>query len=75
MASYLTEQSSPAPAEVVFDDLADFVSIADWDPSVVAARRLTPEPIGLGSRFHVEVKAGKPYAFSIAENELTECTK
>ena len=24
---------------------------------------------------NVEVKAGKPYAFSIAENELTECTK
>jgi len=47
---------SPASPERVFDYMADFSSVAEWDPTVTEAEALEPEP-GLGARFRVVVRA------------------
>jgi dehydrogenase/reductase SDR family member 12 len=55
----ITEQlDAPVTPEVAFDSLADFTTTADWDPGIVAAKRLDDGPIGLGSRFEVRSKVG-----------------
>jgi carbon monoxide dehydrogenase subunit G len=41
------------PPEVAFDRLAAFESCAEWDPGVVAARRLDDGPPAVGTRFDV----------------------
>ncbi len=48
--------SSRAPRERVFDYMADFSSVAEWDPTVTKAESLDPDP-GPGARFIVVVKA------------------
>jgi hypothetical protein len=53
MAHYTTSIETGAPAEVAFAYLADFSNAQHWDPSVVRAQRLTPEPIDWGSRFEI----------------------
>ncbi len=47
---------SAAPRERVFDYMADFASVAEWDPSVREAEALDPAP-GPGARFRVVVRA------------------
>ncbi len=59
MARFSTECTTSASAEVVFDYLARFSTTAEWDPGVVEAEMLTPEPVGLGSRFRVVTAQGK----------------
>jgi carbon monoxide dehydrogenase subunit G len=55
MARYTgTIPSRRTPAET-FDYMADFTSVAEWDPSVKRAVRLDDGPVGKGSRFEVEV--------------------
>ena len=45
MPRFVDTVKSPAPREVVFDYLANFASVAEWDPSVTeAASRSTPAP-------------------------------
>ena len=53
MARYQTSFSSPTPIEVAFDYLSRFSTTAEWDPGVVEARDLTPDPVGVGSAFEV----------------------
>ena len=53
MARYQTSFSSPTSTEVAFDYLSRFSTTAEWDPGVVEARDLTPDPVGLGSAFEV----------------------
>ena len=53
MAHYAATVTSRRSAQAVFDYLADFSSTAEWDPGVIAARRLTAEPLRVGARFHV----------------------
>lgn len=36
-----------------FAYLADFTHTAEWDPGIAEARRLTPEPTAVGSRFEL----------------------
>lgn len=55
MPRYLDAIDLPVPIEQAFDYLADFSRVAEWDPGVSAARRLTRGSIGLGSRFRVDV--------------------
>jgi hypothetical protein len=55
MARYVDAIDLPLPIEEAFDYLADFSRTVEWDPSVTEAERLTPDPIGLGSRFRVTV--------------------
>ena len=53
MARYIDAIDLPMSVEAAFDYLADFSRTADWDPSVVEARRLTRGKVRLGSSFRV----------------------
>jgi carbon monoxide dehydrogenase subunit G len=53
MARYRTSVDSPAPAETVFAYLADFQTVAEWDPGVRSARVLRGEPAEVGTRYFV----------------------
>lgn len=55
MARFIDAIDLPVPIEQAFDYLADFSRTAEWDPGVVSGVRLTPGPIGLGTRFRVVV--------------------
>lgn len=72
MARYRTEQSFAGPPEVVFGYLANFTSVAEWDPGVSAATRLDEGPLAVGSRFRVVVKTGPrstPLVYEVRELE------
>ncbi len=53
MAHYRTTVSSPAPAEEVFAYLADFATVAEWDPGIATARLLSGEAGTTGARYEV----------------------
>jgi len=53
MARYQTCFSSPAPMNEAFSYLSRFSTTLEWDPGVVEARDLTPDPVGAGSAFEV----------------------
>lgn len=72
MAIYSTTIPSTFAPEDAFDLLARFSSTADWDPGVVDASQLTADPLGVGSRFRVNVSAGPghiPLVYRIEEYE------
>ncbi len=48
----------PTSIEAAFDHVADFTTSAAWDPGITEARRLDDGPIGMGSRFEVQLKLG-----------------
>jgi carbon monoxide dehydrogenase subunit G len=48
----------PAAVDDAFDLVADFTSTERWDPGIRSARRLDDGPIGLGSRFEVQLALG-----------------
>lgn len=48
----------PIRPEQAFDHVADFTTSASWDPGITEARRLDDGPIGVGSRFEVQLKLG-----------------
>ena len=57
MASYAATVSSSLPPDEVFAYLADFRSVAEWDPSVKSAVHVnSDEPIALGAIFRVTTK-------------------
>jgi hypothetical protein len=58
MARYRAEVPFAGPPEVAFDYLANFTSVAEWDPGVVESTRLDDGPLAVGSRFRVVVKTG-----------------
>ena len=54
MASYSATVPSPRPADEVFAYLADFRTVAEWDPSITESTRLDDAPgIGVGARYEV----------------------
>lgn len=53
MARYLTTVTTPAPPEVVFDYLADFTTVAQWDPGITAAGLTSGTAGREGARYHV----------------------
>jgi hypothetical protein len=53
MAQYSREIVVPTPLAETFAYLSRFSSAKEWDPSVVEAEMVTPEPVGLGSRFRL----------------------
>ena len=55
-----------SPPEHVFDTLADLRNDAQWHSRVSSVELLSPEPIGLGSRFTM-VNGGSPYDVTITE--------
>jgi hypothetical protein len=56
MPTYHAELRTPLPPDEVFDYLARFSSVAEWDPSVASASALTPDPVRCGSEFRVVVR-------------------
>ena len=50
---YRREIEVATDAAATFAYLSDFANAAEWDPGIVEARRLTPAPTGVGSRFEV----------------------
>ena len=55
MARYVAKVRTAKPIEEAFDYLADFSSVAEWDPSAVRAERLGAAP-GPGAEFEVVVR-------------------
>ena len=55
MARYLATVESRSPAAETFGYLAAFSNAAEWDPGVLAGRRLDPGPVRAGSRFRLVV--------------------
>ena len=57
MARYAATVSSTQPLDEAFAYLADFRSVAEWDPSVKSAVLVTgDDPIAVGALFRVTVK-------------------
>ena len=53
MARYIGHVTSPRPIEDVFDYLADFSNVRDWDPSALESRSLNGGGVAEGSRYAV----------------------
>lgn len=58
MARFKTVLGSTMPSVEAFELLANFESVADWDPGVTSARRLDDAELGPGSRFAVVAAFG-----------------
>jgi hypothetical protein len=70
MARYVATVSTAKPIEEAFDYLADFSSVAEWDPSAVRAERLSAAP-GLGAEFRVVVRfAGREIPLTYRTSEF-----
>jgi carbon monoxide dehydrogenase subunit G len=50
---YAREIEVTTSPDETFAYLSDFSTTAEWDPGIVEARRLTPAPTALGSRFEL----------------------
>lgn len=50
---YRREIEVASPADVTFAYLSHFANTAEWDPGIAEARRQTPAPTAVGSRFEV----------------------
>lgn len=55
MARFTAQIETDASPAAVFAHLEDFTNAADWDPGVAAAERLDDGPIGVGSRFALDL--------------------
>jgi carbon monoxide dehydrogenase subunit G len=53
MARYHATLETPQTTEEVFAYLSDFSTAETWDPGVLEAERLGPEPTGEGSEFRL----------------------
>lgn len=72
MATIRATLHVPATPEACFDHVADFTTTADWDPGITGARRVDDGPIGLGSRFEVDLRMGSltvPLTYEITAYE------
>ena len=70
---YRREIEVPSAADATFAYLADFANTAEWDPGITEARRLTPAPTAVGSRFAVVATfRGKPQRFEYVVTEYDE---
>ena len=56
------------PVEEVFEFLADFENVPKWNYYVMRVEKLTPEPIGLGTKYH-QVRKTDEQTFTIQEYE------
>jgi carbon monoxide dehydrogenase subunit G len=70
---YRREIEVPTPPGETFAYLADFSTTAEWDPGIAEARRLTPEPTALGSRFElIATFGGNRQRFEYVVTELED---
>ncbi len=62
--------------DATFAYLADFANAAEWDPGIVEARRLTPAPTAVGSRFEViALFRGKRQRFEYVVTDFEEAQR
>lgn len=72
MASYQATVTSTRPPDEVFTYLADFRSVADWDPSITESVHINAdEPIEVGAKFRVTTKTtGRDVVLEYTTTEL-----
>ena len=56
MARYRDTIASPRSAEEVFDYMATFSNVSEWDPTAAEAHPIDGNEAGIGARFHVLVR-------------------
>jgi len=72
MAHIVEDVPTTASPERAFAYLEDFTSTADWDPGVLAARRLDSGPVRTGSVFELDLSLGRrsmPLRYTVVEHE------
>lgn len=70
---YRREIEVATDVEEAFAYLSDFANAPEWDPGIVQAKRLTPAPTAVGSRFVViALFRGKRQRFEYVVTELEE---
>ena len=57
------------PLHEVFAYISEFSRIEEWDPAVARGRRLTEGPLGVGSQFRIDMKAGFSLRYTVIEWE------
>jgi hypothetical protein len=70
MALYNTSINSSLSPSDAFAYMAAFENVAQWDPGVVEAQRLTDGPVHLGTEFRVLTQTGKrriPLTYRVTE--------
>lgn len=63
------------PQREAFAYTADFTNIESWDPGVISSRKVTDGPVGVGTRYELEVKFGSgtvPMTYEITVYEPDE---
>lgn len=72
MARYRASVTSPASIEDTFAFLADFRTVAEWDPSIIGSTLTNGgDPVREGAQFHVRTKfAGRETALDYTTTEL-----
>lgn len=48
--------NTKAAPDVAFRYLADFTNLPAWDPGITSVEKLTPGPVGVGSRYRVAMR-------------------
>jgi dehydrogenase/reductase SDR family protein 12 len=48
----------PTPQREAFAYAADFSNIEDWDPSVISSAKIGDGPVGVGTRYELDVRFG-----------------
>ena len=70
---YAREIEVEGDADSVFAYLADFENSAEWDPGIIQARRLSPAPTAVGSRFElIALFRGKRQRFEYVVTEYED---
>jgi dehydrogenase/reductase SDR family member 12 len=57
------------PLREVFAYISEFSRIEEWDPAVARGVRLTEGPLGVGSQFRIDMKAGFSLRYTVVEWE------
>ena len=63
------------PRDRVFEYTADFSNIEEWDPGVVSSRKITDGPVGVGTKYDLDVRFGRssiPMVYEITAYEPNE---
>jgi NAD(P)-dependent dehydrogenase (short-subunit alcohol dehydrogenase family) len=55
------------PVREVFAYISEFSRIEEWDPAVARGVRLTEGPLGVGSQFRIDMKAGFSLRYTVVE--------
>ena len=54
------------PLHEVFAYISEFSRIEEWDPAVARGVRTTEGPLGVGSQFRIDMKAGFSLRYTVA---------